>query len=60
MNEEELRVAKAIWLKRPDCKGKPWPLETAAQVRGYSEPIAAVDLCIDYARAAIKALRSSS
>ncbi len=49
-------AAKAIWSKRPDCAGKPWPLETAEQKRAYPHnPIAAVDLCFIYAKAALDA-----
>jgi hypothetical protein len=51
-------VAKAIYAKRPDCQGKPWPLETAEQRRAYSHnPIAAVDLSYAYADAALQILR---
>lgn len=50
-------VARAIWAKRPDCVGKPWPLETAEQRRAYPHnPVAACDLCFEYAKAAIRAL----
>lgn len=53
-------VAKAIWRKRPDVMGKPWPFDAmdAKQRRAYPHnPIAAVDLCFIYADAAIEALR---
>lgn len=53
-----LAAAKAIWAKRPDCKDRPWPLETPEQRRAYPHnPVAACDLCIIYAEAAIKAVR---
>lgn len=42
-------VARAIYEKRPDCQGKPWPGKTYY-------PIAAVDLSFVYAKAAIQAL----
>lgn len=52
------RVARAIYAKRPDCLGKPWPIETDEQRRRYPHfPIAAVDLSYEYARAAIEAMR---
>jgi hypothetical protein len=52
-NERE-SIARAIWATRPDCQGKPWPLETEQQRRAYSRnPIAACDLCFDYADAVL-------
>ena len=51
------KVARAIYAKRPDCHGKPWPVETPEQRRAYPHnPIAAVDLSYIYADAAIAAL----
>ncbi len=51
------KVARAIWAKRPDCQGKPWPIATEEQRRAYPHnPIAAVDLCFIYAEAAMRAL----
>ncbi len=51
------KVARAIWAKRPDCQGEPWPIETEEQRRSYPHnPIAAVDLCFIYAEAAMEAL----
>ena len=48
------RIAKAIWAKRPDCAGKPWPLADDYSRRAYKHnPIAAVDLCYVYADAAL-------
>lgn len=48
------KAARAIWAVRPDCRNKPWPLETAEQKRAYPHnPIAAVDLCFAYAKAAL-------
>ena len=50
-------VARAIWAKRPDCQGKPWPMNTPEQRRAYPHnPVAACDLCFIYADAAIAAL----
>lgn len=44
------RLARSIYAKRPDCQGKPWPLETDDQRRAYPHnPIAAVDLSFIYA-----------
>ena len=55
------RIARAIWAKRPDCVGKPWPIETPEQARAYPHnPIAACDLCFIYADAAIAALREAT
>lgn len=49
------RYARAIWAVRPDCFGKPWPLETAEARRRYPHfPIAAVDLCFIYADAILR------
>ena len=57
MNEVVERLAKAIYRKRPDCAGKPWPLETEDQKRAYPHnPIAAVELSFDYAKAALSEL----
>lgn len=56
MSEHTLRekVARAIYAKRPDCQGKPWPIVTAEDARAYPHnPIAAVDLSLVYADAAI-------
>ena len=51
------RLARAIYRKRPDCAGKPWPLETEDQKRAYPHnPIAAVELSFDYAKAALQEL----
>lgn len=53
-------AAKAIWLKRPDSMGKPWPFDVMddKERRAYPHnPIAAVDLCFIYADAVIQALR---
>lgn len=51
------QIAKAIWLKRPDCHGKQWPLETEEQKRAYPHnPIASIDLSFIYADAALNAL----
>ena len=51
------RAATTIWAKRPDCAGKPWPLPDAYSKRVYKHnPIAAVDLCYVYARAALEAV----
>lgn len=48
------RIARAIYAKRPDCQGKPWPVETEVQRRAYPHnPIAAVDLSYIYADAAL-------
>lgn len=48
------QAARAVWAKRPDCNGKPWPIETAEQRRAYPHnPIAAVDLCFIYADAVL-------
>ena len=56
-SEARDRIAKAIWAKRPDCAGKPWPLADDYSKRAYKHnPIAAVDLCFAYADAAIAAL----
>jgi hypothetical protein len=53
-DERVERAAKAIWAERPDCAGKPWPLATPEQKRAYPHnPIAAVDLCFIYAKAAL-------
>ena len=55
-------IARAIWQKRPDCAGKPWPFDdmTEKQRRAYQHnPIAAVDLCFIYADAAIAAHESA-
>ena len=58
MNELKEAVARAIWAKRPDCNGKPWPIQTEVDRRGYNHnPIAAVDLCYLYADAAIKVIK---
>lgn len=49
------RCARAIWEKRPDCFGRPWPFDviTDKERRAYTHnPIAAVDLCLIYAKAA--------
>lgn len=54
------RVARAIWQKRPDQIGRPWPFDamTPKERRAYDHnPIAAVDLCFIYARAAIEAIK---
>jgi hypothetical protein len=56
------RVAKAIYLRRPDCMGKPWPFDvmTPKERRGYNHnPIAAVDLSFEYADAAIAVLTAN-
>lgn len=48
------KVARAIYAARPDCKNKPWPIETDEQRRAYPHnPIAAVDLSYAYADAAL-------
>jgi hypothetical protein len=50
-------IAKAIWTKRPDCAGKPWPLTDDYSKRAYKHnPIAAVDLCFVYADAALASI----
>jgi len=50
------QMARVIYKNRPDCQGKPWPIQTAEQERAYPHnPIAAVDLCYIYADAIIKA-----
>lgn len=43
------RIARAIWEKRPDQVGKPWPEST-------HYPIAARDLCYIYADAALRVI----
>lgn len=49
-------AARRIWKKRPDVGHKPWPLQTEEQKRAYPHnPICAVELCFDYARAALAA-----
>lgn len=54
------KIARAIWAKRPDCHGKPWPIESAEQQRAYPHnPIAACDLCFIYADAARAVLAAS-
>jgi hypothetical protein len=51
------RVARAIWAKRPDVGHKPWPIESDKDARHYQHhPMAAIELCYIYARAAIAAL----
>lgn len=60
MTEREM-VARAIWKVRPDCQGKPWPIETEMQRRAYSHnPIAACDLCFVYADVAIAVINSGN
>lgn len=54
------RLARSIYAKRPDCQGKPWPLETEDQRRAYPHnPIAAVDLSFIYARAALSEIQAA-
>lgn len=54
MTDLKEQIAKAIWAKRPDCAGKPWPLADDYSKRAYKHnPIAAVDLCFIYAEAAL-------
>jgi hypothetical protein len=59
-------IARAIWAVKPDCQGKPFPLDTMTpkERRGYDHnPIASLDLCFTYADAAlasIPAARSAS
>ena len=49
------KIARAIYAVKPDCQGKPWPIETPEQRRAYPHnPIASVDLCYIYADAAIR------
>lgn len=52
-------IARAIYARRPDCFGKPWPIETEEQKRAYPHnPIAAVDLSYHYADAAIETIEA--
>lgn len=52
-------LARAIYKVRPDCLGKPWPIVTERDRRAYPHnPIAAVDLSYEYARAALQAHRA--
>ncbi len=54
MNDLLERAARAVWAKRPDCQGKPWPIQTPEQKRAYPHnPIAVVDLCYAYAKAVL-------
>jgi hypothetical protein len=60
IDEDLERVAIAIWEKRPDCQGKPWPPGiTRKSRRTYLDPanrVAAADLCLIYAQAALDAI----
>ena len=56
-------IAREIWLKRPDCIGKPWPLENATEKERRTlnhHPIAALDLCFTYAKAALSVMEKKS
>jgi hypothetical protein len=57
MDDKRIEIAaRAIFKVRPDCQGKRWPIETPEQRRAYPHnPIAAVDLCFAYAKAALQA-----
>lgn len=57
--EKQIEVmARAIYAARPDCQGKPWPIQTEKDRRTYPHnPIAAVDLSYEYAKVALRALR---